>query len=106
MLPKGIPASLGCQGWGLLGAGGGGAPSQVDAVGRMGVVGGADESDEGGSGSGESESGALTLTVEVARDTRAENGMDEASEMSGGCERSQCSCEGRTLGKVSLAHKQ
>jgi hypothetical protein len=46
----------------------------VDAVGRMGVVGGADESDEGGSGSGESESGALTLTVEVARDTRAENG--------------------------------
>jgi hypothetical protein len=70
------------------------------------VVGGAGESRKGGSGSGESESGALTLTVEVACDARAENGMDDASDMSGGCERSQYSCEGRTLGKVSLAHKQ
>lgn len=108
MLPKGSPASLGCQGWGpVSGCRGGGSPSsQEDAVGRMGMVGGASESGDGGSGSVESESGALAPTVEVARDTRAKNGMDEASKMSGGCERSHCSCEGQTLGKVSLAHKQ
>jgi hypothetical protein len=62
---------------------GGSLSTREDVERRTGVAGGSGESGDGVRGSGESESGAFSR--DVVRDMRAEKGMEEESEMSGGC---------------------
>ena len=68
---------------------------QVEIEWRRGAVGRAGESGEGVWSSG-SESGAFR--AEAVREIRAENGIDETSEISGGCARSRCTREGGAMG--------
>jgi hypothetical protein len=62
---------------------------QSDAEGRTGVLGGAGDFGEGVNSSSEPESGAFN--AEAARDTRAENGTEVSSEMTGGSAKRRCS---------------
>jgi hypothetical protein len=76
-----------CDGWAVNSGGGkgGSLSTREDVERRTGVAGpgGSGESGDGVRGSGESESGAFSR--DVVRDMRAEEGMEEESEMSGGC---------------------